>query len=196
MTQSNENIPGNSHKKLIIAIVGMPGAGKSEVTNYLEKKGMPSVRFGDITDLGVKELGIDLTPENEKVFREKLRKELGMEAYAVKSEAKIEKLLENNNVVVINGLYSWEEYIYLKNKFPNLVLIHVCAEPEIRYKRLANRSVRPLNFEESRGRDIAEIEGLSKGGPIAIADYMIENNSDNINDLYQKLDNLLKRLGI
>ncbi|MDO8657240.1 MAG: AAA family ATPase [Candidatus Levybacteria bacterium] len=182
--------------KLILAIVGMPGSGKSETTSYLKEKRFQTVRFGQVTDEGVTLLNLPLTPENERMFREKIRRELGMAAYAIKSKSKIENLLKENDVVIIDGLYSWEEYKYLKDEYQNLLLIHVYAEPQIRYKRLAERAIRPIDTKESRKRDIAELEKLNKGGPIAIADYLIENNTDDINELYQKIDKLLKRLGI
>lgn len=182
--------------KMILAIVGMPGSGKSEVTSYLTEKGFPTIRFGAITDEGLRNLGLPVIPENERMFREKIRQDLGMAAYAIKSKPNIDILLGYNDIVVIDGLYSWEEYIYLKKEYPNFVLINVFAEPKIRYKRLNQRSVRPVSFEESRQRDIAEIEKLNKGGPIAIADYLIENNSDNVDDLHRKIDVLLRRLGI
>jgi dephospho-CoA kinase len=37
-------------KKIILAFVGMPGAGKTEASAYLKKKGIPILRFGDLTD--------------------------------------------------------------------------------------------------------------------------------------------------
>lgn len=182
--------------KLILAIVGMPGSGKSEATSYLNKKGFPTIRFGAITDEGLRNLGLPVNSENEKMFREKIRQELGMGAYAVKSKPKLDILLGNNDIVVIDGLYSWEEYIYLKKEYPNFVLINIFAEPEIRYKRLNQRAVRPVSLEDSRQRDIAEIEKLNKGGPIAIADYLIVNNGDNMEQLYKKIDELLGRLRV
>lgn len=191
--RTKETMP---HNKLILAFVGMSGAGKTEAVAYLEKKGIPFVRFGDITDEGVQELGLPLTPRNERMFREKMRREFGMGAYAIKAKPKVDSLLEEYNVVAIDGLYSWEEYVFLKKIFSGLVLCHVFTEPQRRYERLAHRPVRPLTPTESRDRDMAEIEQLDKGGPIAIADYLIENNGDNLTDLYQKINSLLSRLGI
>lgn len=185
-----------SHDKAILAFVGMPGAGKTEATLYLKQKTIPFVRFGEITDEGVKELGFPLTPENELMYREKIRQELGMGAYAIKAKPKIEKLLKENDMIVIDGLYSWEEYTFLKKEFPALILIHIFAEPTIRYQRLSIRPVRPLSFEESRARDIAELEKLNKGGPIAIADYLIENNSDDLESFHKKIDELFRRVGV
>lgn len=183
-------------EKLILAFVGMPGAGKTEATFYLQQKGFPFVRFGQITDEGIKELGLPPNQESERFFREKIRKELGMEAYAIKARPKIEEVLQRHTVIIIDGLYSWEEYIFLKKQFSNLILIHIFAEPKVRYQRLSQRPIRPLSQEESRQRDIAELEKLNKGGPIAIADYLIENNSHNLNDFYAKIDGLLARLGV
>lgn len=184
-----------NNEKIILAFVGMPGAGKSEAVAYIDKKGIPFVRFGQLTEEGVSEKGLELTPANEKLVREQIRSELGMAAYAIKAKPKITDLLSTNRVIAIDGLYSWEEYAYLKNEFLSLILIHIYAEPKIRYARLAERTIRPVLLSESRQRDIAELETLNKGGPIAISDYMIENQT-NLDDLHSKIDTLLQRLHI
>ncbi|MEK7534205.1 MAG: AAA family ATPase [Patescibacteria group bacterium] len=180
----------------IIAIVGMAGAGKTEATKYLETKNIPFARFGQITDETISTLGLPLIQENERMVREKLRQELGMAAYAIKMKPRIDKLLKDHDVIVLDGLYSWEEYTFLKKELLSLILIHVFAEPPKRYERLSKRAIRPLSLKEARGRDIAELEELDKGGPIAIADYIIVNNGDDIKELHREVDKLLKRLGI
>jgi dephospho-CoA kinase len=185
----------SSKSSVIIAFVGMPGSGKSEAVRFLEQKFFKSVRFGDLTEKKLQEQHMPLTPENEQLVREQLRKELGMDAYAKQNEQKIKDLLEGNPVVIIDGLYSWEEYRYLKVHFPQLVLVHVYAEAAIRYQRLVNRPVRPFSLEKAKIRDVAEIENLNKGGPIAIADFLVVNNTT-VGDLYNQIDMLLQRLGI
>ena len=167
-----------------------------KAAEYLATIVIPFVRFGEITEEEVKKRGLPLIPENERIVRETIRKEGGMGAYALKAEPKINSLLAINDAIVIDGLYSWEEYTYLKEKFPALTLIYVCAEPKVRYDRLSQRSVRPVPIEECYLRDVAELEKLNKGGPIAIADYTIENNSNDISDLQKKIDFLLSRLEI
>src|SRR3989339_1731240 len=92
----------------ILAIVGMPGAGKSVAAEYFSKKSYPVVRFGAVTDEGLKTEGLEINPENEKAFREKLRQELGMAAYAIKVEPLISAALAKANLVILDGLYSWE----------------------------------------------------------------------------------------
>ena len=186
----------NPTDKILIAFVGMPGAGKSEAVAYIEKKNIPFVRFGDLTDESLKAQGLTLTPENERLFREKIRHELGMAAYAIKAKPKIDHALQSENILTIDGVYSWEEYKFLKAEYPNLKLIYIFTEPEKRHNRLAVRQVRPLTSTEAKKRDYDEIEKLNKGGTIAAADYIIVNDSDDIEDLYKKIDELLERLGI
>ncbi|MFH1652352.1 MAG: AAA family ATPase [Chloroflexota bacterium] len=66
----------------IVALVGMPGSGKSEVARILEKEGFLRVRFGDLTDREVRKRGLELNEANERAVREALRREHGMAAFA------------------------------------------------------------------------------------------------------------------
>jgi dephospho-CoA kinase len=161
----------------VVSIVGMAGAGKSVVARVFEKGGFKKVRFGDITDEEVKKRGLELNEENERQVREQLRKEHGMAAYALLNLPQIDALLKSSNVVV-DGLYSWEEYMLLKTRYGDkFSLVAVWASPSTRYKRLASRAVRPLTTAEAASRDKAEIENSHKGGPIAVADFTIINES-------------------
>src|SRR5664279_3573397 len=141
----------------IIAFVGMPGSGKSTAAVFLQKKGIPFVRLGDLTDETVKQMGLPLNPENEKIVREKIRNEQGLAFYALNAEPKIRSLLASHAVIVLDGLYSWEEYVFLKKHFSQLTLIHIYAEPQVRYKRLSERTVRPLSYEQARTRDLSAV---------------------------------------
>lgn len=177
--------------KMLIAFVGMPGSGKSEAVSYLKSRGVPFVRFGQFTEEKLKELGLSISPENEKNVREQLRKEHGMEAYAVIGKSRIEALLKDNPIVAIDGLYSWEEYIFLKKAFPKLILVYIFARPSVRHQRLAKRKIRPLTEEQAKMRDVLEIEKLNKGGPIAIADFVIDNSKGNIDELHRSIDKII-----
>ena len=80
--------------------------------------------------------------------------------------------------MVIDGLYSWEEYTFLKNYYgEGFYVVAVWASPKARYARLTGRSNRQLTQVEAAGRDWAEIENINKGGPIAMADFTIINES-------------------
>ena len=173
----------------IIAIVGMCGSGKSVASEYLENKGYEKVYFGGVTMDKLKESGLEITPSNEKMMREKLRSELGMGAYAKILLPKIKELSKKCNVV-LDGLYSWDEYKILKSELDNLMVIAIICDKKIRYDRLATRGFRPLTYEEASNRDVSEIENLAKGGPIAYADYYINNNGS-IEKYYQRLNEIL-----
>lgn len=159
----------------LIAIVGMPGAGKSVAADFFRLKGVAILRFGDQTDIGLKEAGLERNEKNERWYREKLRKEMGMAAMAMKLEPRILEAVKTHALIILDGLYSWEEYTFLIKKFPQLSLLCIYAPARIRYERLSHRSVRPLTLETAKERDIAELEQLNKGGPIALADYLIKN---------------------
>jgi dephospho-CoA kinase len=171
----------------------MTGSGKSEVAAIFRAKGFAPVRFGDITDEAVKKLGLPLTEANERPVREKLRKEHGMAAYAVLSRPRIDAALKSSHVVV-DGLYSWEEYTYLKDLYgADFIVVAVWASPQTRYHRLGTRKVRPLTPEAAASRDRAEIENLNKGGPIVMADYTVLNETS-MADLKQQVESIIRRL--
>ena len=161
----------------IISIVGMAGAGKSEVAHTFERNGFIRIRFGDVTDEEIKRRGLALNEKNERYIRETLRQEHSMSAYARLNLPRIDSALKKADVV-IDGLYSWEEYIFLKTYYgENFYVVAVWASPKTRHARLSSRSNRRLTQEEAASRDWAEIENTNKGGPIAIADFTIINDS-------------------
>lgn len=168
----------------IIAVVGMCGVGKSVASDYLEEIGYKKIYFGGVTMDKLKEANLDITPENEKYMREKLRADLGMGAYAIVLLPKIIEYASDGNTV-LDGLYSWDELKILREELgEKLTVIAVTADRNLRYSRLANREIRPFTNEQALARDIAEIENSAKGGPIAMADYYIDNNFDI--ETYQK----------
>ncbi|MBE6153756.1 MAG: dephospho-CoA kinase [Firmicutes bacterium] len=165
-------------KHNIIAIVGMCGSGKSVASDILEQKGYKKVYFGGVTMEKLKEAGLEVTPENEKMMQVKLREEHGMGAYAKLLLPRIKEYSITNDTV-LDGLYSWDELKILKDEFgDDIKVIAIIADKDIRYDRLSKREVRPFTKEEAIRRDINEIERVAKGGPIAFADYYIINNSD------------------
>ena len=177
----------------IIAIVGMCGSGKSVASDYLESIGYKKVYFGGVTMEKLQESNLEVNPENEKYMREKLRKEYGMAAYAIILLPRIEEYAKDSDVV-LDGLYSWDEYVVLKEKLGDkLTMVAVIADRKLRYDRLAIREVRPLTHEEALNRDIAEIENLAKGGPIVIADYYVLNNFTK-EDYIERLKEIINRI--
>lgn len=162
---------------IVVAIVGMAGAGKSEVARLFNEGGFIRVRFGDVTDEEARKQGLELNEENERRIRELLREKYGMAAYAILNLSRIDLALKQSPVV-IDGLYSWEEYTFLASYYgEGFHAVAVWASPRTRYARLAARAERPLTLKEAASRDKAEVEKINKSGPIAMADFTIINES-------------------
>ena len=157
---------------LLLAVVGMCGSGKSEATKVLlDNHGFSPVHFGAGVLEEVKRRGLAINQVNERAVREELRRQNGMDAVARLSIRTIQQLLTAGRPTVIDGLYSLAEYEYLRSIFKSgFVVLAVHAARRIRYKRMAERSSRPLTSTAVDERDMAELKNLDKGGPIAIAD--------------------------
>lgn len=174
----------------------MPGSGKSVCARYLEERGFFQFRFGGIVVDEVARRGWPLTPENERLVREELRARHGMAAIAVQALPVLRQALSSRPHIVIDGLYSWSEYRLLKSVLDaELIVLAVFSDRAQRYQRLATRPERPLTAAEAEARDIAEIEMLEKGGPIAMADYTLLNNGS-AEALQAALGALIDRLGL
>ncbi len=176
----------------LIAIVGMAGSGKSIATDYLQQEGWTKIYFGGAVYDRMRKEGIEITPESQKIYRENIRKQYGMGAVAEILKDDIESSYKENNTV-LDGLYSWDEYLILKDKFKELKLICIVCDKDIRYERIANRVDRPFNHDEIIDRDTSEIENLAKGGSIAYADYFIFNNG-NIDEYIKRLNEILETI--
>jgi dephospho-CoA kinase len=177
----------------VASIVGMAGSGKSEVARVFARNGFKKVRFGDVTDEEIKKRGLELNEESERYVRQQLRKEHGMAAYAELNLPRIDVLLKSSDVVV-DGLYSWEEYTLLKSRYgDDFHVVAVWASPKTRHNRVGKRQIRPLTVEEAASRDIAELENTNKGGPIAIADFTIINETS-LEDLERETEKVISAL--
>ena len=186
----------------IVAIVGMCGAGKSVVADHLVQRGFCFLRFGQLTMDELLRRGLVVNEANERTVREELRKEYGMAAFALLNIPNIDRLGEHA-LVAIDGLYSWSEYKVLKERYgKRLVVLAVYASPATRYARLCLRSQdstdaaarnRTLTPEQAASRDAAEIEKLEKGGPVSMADFLI-NNEGTLDDLEQNVTAFLEWL--
>lgn len=191
--KTQEQKSSNQPNRFAIAIVGMSGSGKTEAGHFFEEKGLQTLRFGSVVDEGIREEGLPWSPENNVYYRKKIRQELGMAAIAIKMLPKIEEVLRTNERVVLDGLYSWAEYTYLKDKLPNLIILAIYTRPSIRHSRLKNRKDRPFSEADAKRRDITEIEDIDKGGPIAMADYLIKNERS-FEDFKEELETFWKLL--
>jgi dephospho-CoA kinase len=184
-----------SERNFILAIVGLCGTGKSVVTRYIEGKyNLKSIYFGGFVLEEVKNRGLEINSANEKLVREDLRQQFGPDVMAQKAHQRITSYLAGGENVIIDGLYSFSEYLYLREKFPRqLVVLSIHSSRRFRYQRLGRRKIRPLTPREVDERDFFEIKNIEKAGPIAAADYHIINDRG-IPILHKDIDRIMKRL--
>jgi dephospho-CoA kinase len=181
------------NKNIIVAVVGMCGAGKSVATEEFKKAGFEHTYFGNVTFNEMKKRGLEINEQNERLVREELRKSGDLSIYAKLIEPEIREKLEKGNVVV-ESLYAWSEYKYLKEIYKErMKLLAIITDRQVRIDRLKNRTIRPLTAEETISRDYAQIEKLEQGGPIAHADHFILNNGS-MEELQAKLKEYIKSL--
>jgi dephospho-CoA kinase len=180
----------------VIALVGMPGSGKGTCTDYLsETHNWPLIHFGNMVYEEVHRRGLD-NVKDETFVREDMRAKEGPDVLAKHVARKVDAYVaEGAAVVVLDGLYSWTEYKYLSKKFgKNLLVVATTAPKAARYERILSRQDghrKYTSVDQIVAREVAEIEKLEKGGPIAYADYTIANDG-NPQDMLQKLENILQ----
>jgi dephospho-CoA kinase len=179
--------------KTLLAIVGLPGVGKSTAAEYYTNKGIPVVRFGQVVNEYVDENKLEHTTETHRKIWSQFRKDLGMEAFAILNEKKIVKQMRTNDIVVLDGLRSWEEYLYIKKKFKDgqLFLLSIYTDKVKRYKRSAKRSYRSKLYGEDR--DVYELIGMNMGPTIAFADTIVVNNFS-LKEFYNNLEKVYRRI--
>jgi dephospho-CoA kinase len=185
----------------VIALVGMPGSGKSTASTFLEQAGYSRFRFGDVTEEymitwkdKLQELGLDTVAAQEQYVRTELRRQYTDLAYAKLLAEKVQSCLDQGQNVVCDGLISWEEHQHFTETFgKQYIPVGVLREKAQRYSYLAQRPERPLTPEQSHNRDHHQIKYLRQGGPIAMAHYFIHDDQDKT-ALHNKVKSLLVRL--
>lgn len=180
-------------KNILLALVGMSGSGKSSVSKFLKEKNWEIIRLEDITTKELTSQNMVINESNEKIIREKIREIHGKEAYAKLSTSRINQSIKEKNTV-IDGLYSWSEYKFLKKELDrDFRTILIFTNKSLRYLRLIKRKDRSLSVNEAVSRDMSEIENSEKGGPIAFADYVLVNNGT-LDELKQNLEKILNKI--
>ena len=183
----------------ILAIVGMSGSGKSTAIEYLTEKKVPKIYFGGVIYKAMKEAGVERTEdgESEKIFRQEIREREGKDFVVKRVIDEAKHLIDaGQKRIVLDGLYTWTEYKLLKKEFPsekNMIVIAVVLPKNLRHRRVAERPDRPFDARAISERDWSEIENLEKGGPIANADYYLDN-SGTIEELHEGFKRVLDEI--
>lgn len=175
----------------IVAVTGMPGAGKSTAAQALVAKGWARVVMGDVIREETKRRGLAPDSKNTGEVMKQLRKERGESAVAELCLEAIRKT--KSDKVVVDGIRSLSE-VETFRKAANVLLVVVHASPKRRFALLKERgrSDDPLTFEMFQIREEREL-GVGIGNAIAVADEMISNEHNRPEKLGREIASVVER---
>ena len=157
----------------IVAVTGMPGAGKSTASEGLVAKGWKKVVMGDVIRAETRRRGLEPDSKNTGEVMRQLRNEKGESAVAdLCMKAILETGSEN---VVVDGIRSMAEVATFREK-ATVILVAVHASQGRRFALLKERGRRddPITREMFLKRDERELR-VGIGNAIALADEIISN---------------------
>ena len=175
----------------IVAITGMPGAGKSTAANALVQRGWERVVMGDVIRAETIRRGLDPDAKNTGAVMKELRDKKGPSAVAELCLAEIEKGRKSR--VVVDGIRSMSEVDAFRKK-ADVLLIGVHASRARRFELLKERgrSDDPLTEEMFVERDRREL-AVGIGEAIALTDEMISNQHRTPENLAVEIEQIVER---
>jgi len=176
--------------KLIVCLTGMPGAGKTTISDALKAKGFDKITMGDAVRAEAAIRKIEPTGTNLGKLMLELREKNGPGAVAelIKDQIANSKF----DVILVDGARSIAEVNVLK-KFGTVKILAIHASSDTRFKFLSNRSRSdaPEDRQDFVKRDSREI-GVGMSESIALADETISNNNLTIPQLIDSAYNIIK----
>lgn len=161
----------------VVAIVGLPGSGKSAAASVAEDAGIPVVTMGDVIRDVCRERGLELTEDNLGTVATELREEGGDAAVAERALPLIEKYRSNEPVVLVDGIRGIAEVELFTEEFGDeFFLVSIDVPFETRLERIQNRGRDPTaeTVRDLKRRDRRE-RGYGMDAAMASADRTIEN---------------------
>lgn len=165
---------------MIIAITGMPMAGKASIRKTFENMGCPTFTMSDAVREEAKKRNFQIDKESMREFATAIRKEHGRGIVAELCVPHLKELLKKEELIIVDGVRSPEEPEVFKQHFgEDFVLVCVWAPFKLRVQRLGGqdrqgRDDEVTDEEELKNRDRKEL-GWGLGEVIAEADYLITN---------------------
>jgi dephospho-CoA kinase len=192
--QNTEN-DENKDEILVLAVVGMPATGKSEVIKKLKEQfNFYHLYYGDITFDEMKRRNLEVNEINERLVREDLRSGGDLGIYSKMILPKIEEAIKTGEKrILLESMYNIYEYEVIKNMYgENFKVLAIHTDTDIRIKRLNERKDRRLTKGELISRQISEAKNLQKGTVISFADFHYTNNGDDMEKFEKDLEEIIK----
>lgn len=178
--------------KLVIGLVGMPGAGKSVVVRVAKERDYSVIIMGDVVREELERRGLKSNPENTGKIMLELRQKEGSAVISKRCIPEIKHAFRDK--VIVDGIRSLDEVEEFKKHLPKFQLIAVHSSPETRFKRLhcRRRSDDPEDWEIFHERDRRELS-VGLGNALAMAEYIIVNEGE-LEALKERIKEALRRI--
>lgn len=158
---------------LIVAITGMPGAGKSTAAKAMEAHGFKRIVMGDVIREETRRRGMEPDERNTGRVMLELRENFGPGAVAEVCLRSLSAMKEE--VVIVDGVRSLEE-VEVFSRAGRVRLLAVTASRDRRFKLLTERGrsdapTARASFDERDRRELS----VGVGNAMALADESLSN---------------------
>jgi dephospho-CoA kinase len=158
---------------LIVAITGMPGAGKSTAAKALEAHGFKLIVMGDVVREETRRRGLEPNEKNTGDVMLELRERFGPGAVAEVCLRSMNKMKED--VTVVDGVRSVAE-VEIFRRAGRVKLLGITASPDRRFRLVSERGRKDaptsrVGFDERDRRELS----VGVGSALALADEIISN---------------------
>lgn len=179
----------------IIAVVGMPGSGKSTMLDYMQSKGVSFFNMGDVvTKIEPEKRGItQISEQIEHSIRTELREKLGPAAIAIRTAEEVKNRYKGAKVVAIGGIHSPAELDHFKKEFgSDLFIVCIDCREATRLERLKKRGYRSLDEKAFWHREEWE-HSVGIDTVMSAANVHLSNEGDPAS-LIKQTEELMKKL--
>ncbi|MBN1779062.1 MAG: AAA family ATPase [Candidatus Buchananbacteria bacterium] len=180
-------------KKIIFGLVGQIASGKDTVADYLEKKYQAKrISFSGMLRDILNRLFLPINRKNLVATSEIIRKQFGQDLMAKVIAEEVKK--SDAKIICLPNIRRNQDIKYL-SKIPGFILVHITAEPKIRYQRLINRRE---NIDDKNKTWAQFIRDSKLPTEVTIkqvakkAKYTIDNNGS-LNELHEQVEKILKK---
>lgn len=161
-------------RKLVVCLVGMPGAGKSTIAGGLAALGYDIVNMGDAVRAEAGRRRVEPTGKNLGRIMLEMRSQNGPGAVALLVKPMVEG--SSGPTVIVDGIRSSEEIEVLRRCGTLKILaVHASRNARFNFVKRRGRSDDPSDAGALEERDLREM-AVGITGPIALADESISNN--------------------
>jgi dephospho-CoA kinase len=178
-------------KKKVIAMSGMPGAGKGIAAQAAKDLGFEVFVLGDVIREETERRELEPTPRNMGNVMLDLRAKEGPAVVARRLLLKIDQ--SKSQTVLVEGIRSLHEMDEINTKY-DVIPLAIHASPKTRFQRLLarNRSDDPKTWETFRERDFRELD-VGLGHVLALAEIVLINEGS-ITELQSAFRNAIAKL--